>query len=121
VCYYQNIFCRRDDPVEKALQTMRRKRMNALAVLDRNRNVVGAVLFDEVLKRTVSGQKPNAARSTSQVKQLTASPSGDRARRRVSGLEVGKARADQSRYNAPGRCLVNHAIANPSKVVDNTD
>src|ERR1700687_707430 len=31
---YQNVFCRPDDPIEKALQTMRRKRMDALAVLD---------------------------------------------------------------------------------------
>lgn len=54
---YQNVFCRPDDPIEKALQTLQRKRMDALAVLDDRREVVGVVSLNDLLQRTSTGQR----------------------------------------------------------------
>jgi CBS domain-containing protein len=82
---YQNVFCSPNDPIEKALQTMRRKRMDALAVLDDRREVVGVVSLDDLLKRTSAGKKKIADPATAGDKQRTSgSPAGARPSRLAS-------------------------------------
>ncbi len=65
---YQTAFCRPEDPIERAVQTMRRKRLKALAVLNADREVVGVVSLDDLLKKASSvaakmgGESANRAR-----------------------------------------------------------
>jgi len=91
---YQNAFCRPDDPIEKALLTMRRKRMNALAVLDANGQVVGVVSLDDLLKRTSSREKKAADSSQTSGDQRTSGSSKNvRPSSRVSGIPPAKMRS----------------------------
>lgn len=91
---YQNVFCRPDDPIEKALQTMRRKRMDALAVLDDRREVVGVVSLDDLLKRTSAGKKKVADPAIAGGKQRAlGSPADAGQSRLVSGIQLAKMRS----------------------------
>lgn len=47
---YQKIFARRDDPIEKAIQTMERNDLSGLAVLDRERQVIGVISLADASK-----------------------------------------------------------------------
>ena len=90
---YQNAFCRPEDPIEKALQTMRRKRMDALAVLDDRREVVGVVSLDDLLRRTSAGQRRVADSPAISRKQRT-SRSTEGARPRLpAGVQLANMRS----------------------------
>jgi CBS domain-containing protein len=77
----RDAFCRPDDPVEKALRTMARKRMNNLAVLDDERQVVGIVSLDDIVECAM----PDGAK-------VASAPSGGRGQKPQgsAGSAVGK-------------------------------
>lgn len=78
---YQKVFCRPDDPIEKPIQTMKRRRLNALAVVDRGRNVVGVVLLDQLANRGRSRQSTLSVSLQNQAKRRTSASSADARKR----------------------------------------
>ena len=57
----RDAFCRPDDPVEKAIRTMSRKRINNLPVLDDERQVIGVVSLDDIVEYAVPAGKKVAS------------------------------------------------------------
>ena len=72
---YEKVFCRPDDPIEKAIQIMKRKRLNALAVVDRGRNVLGVVLLDQLANGGRSRQSTLSVSLQNQAKTRTSASS----------------------------------------------
>jgi CBS domain-containing protein len=89
---YQSIFCSPEDPIEKARQTMRRKRMDAMAVLDDRREVVGVVSLDDLLRRTSAGQRVADSPAISR-KQRTSRSTEDARPRLPSGVQLANMRS----------------------------
>lgn len=92
----RNAFCRPDDPVEKALQTMSRKRMSNLAVLDDERQVVGVVSLDDIVEFAMPEGKKVASAPSGGRAQKPQGPAGSGAGRRGGTAMARRVSGEQS-------------------------